>query len=231
MPKHAIAYLRAGYVPKPLQPAFGEYFGMFEQLFAQYAPQLQLHCFDVQQGHYPQDMDAFAGFLICGSPSSVYDTEPWIEPLQAYIVRLHQQQRKLVGICFGHQIIARALGGDVAKAPQGWGLGIQTTKLRPGHPLAQAKLHYSHQDQVLTPPTAAQTIAQSAHCPHAMLRIGEHILTMQGHPEFSGAYCAALIRSRQERLPAKQVEEALQSLQQNNHNDALAGWIGDFFTP
>nr|CRH08005.1 Conserved protein of unknown function. Putative glutamine amidotransferase [Candidatus Magnetococcus massalia] len=229
-----IAYLRVGAVPEPLRTQFDDYYIMFQQLFARHAAEITLHNFAVRQGEFPTDRAAFDGYLIGGSADSAYDPAPWIAPLERFIQSLHREQRPLVGICFGHQIIAQALGGVVMKAASGWGLGIrpltcqQAVEQPAGLPTV-LNLHYSHQDQVTTPPEAATTVASAAHCPHAALSIGKHILTFQGHPEFNSDYCGALIRSRKGRIAPDAVDEALETLEQSADNGLIARWIADFY--
>ncbi|HEY7775911.1 MAG TPA: GMP synthase, partial [Kineobactrum sp.] len=109
-------------------PDFGEYPDMFIALLGQLDPSLEFAVYDVEQGQYPADIDEVDAYLITGSKSSVYDDKPWIETLMAFVRELDQRRKKLVGICFGHQLVAQALGGKTEKSPKGWGVGLQTQR-------------------------------------------------------------------------------------------------------
>ena len=121
------------------------------------------------------------GFIITGSKSSAYDDKQWIRDLEALIQKLHARRKKMVGIYFGHQIIAKALGGVVSKSDKGWGVGIHTYELNKapfdGAQSGQLKLVVSHQDQVHELPPGARNIVSNAHCENAGFVIGDHIFT------------------------------------------------------
>ena len=107
-------------------PTYGEYPDMFQHLLKLVDPTLSFEVWDVEEGEFPTDIDGVDGFIITGSKSSVYDDKPWIRSLEVLVRRLHDAEHKLLGICFGHQLIARALGGVVDKSPKGWGVGVHT---------------------------------------------------------------------------------------------------------
>ena len=92
-------------------PEFGEYPDMFMALLAREDPQLEFAVYDVEQGIYPQDIDEVDAYLITGSKSSVYEDKPWIQELMEFVRVLDRRRKKIVGICFGHQLVAQALGG------------------------------------------------------------------------------------------------------------------------
>ena len=140
------------------------------------------------EDHFPDTLDDCDAYLITGSPCSVYDTYTWIGRFDTFIRSAHEQRKPMVGICFGHQLIARALGGRVRLAEEGWLLGLHEIDVAvekswmsgtPGtHPL-----YFINQDQVVDLPHGAERLAGSAACPNAMLALDEHILTLQAHPE------------------------------------------------
>ena len=105
-------------------PEFGEYPDMFVDLLGQADPDLQFQVYDVENGEYPADIDEVDAYLITGSKSSVYDDKAWIGELMDFVRELDQRRKKLVGICFGHQLVAQALGGKTEKSSKGWGVGL-----------------------------------------------------------------------------------------------------------
>jgi GMP synthase-like glutamine amidotransferase len=174
-------------------------------------------------------------FLITGSKSSVYDDKAWIRSLEDFVRTLHATRSKLIGICFGHQLIAQALGGTVAKSKKGWGVGVNAYavddtlfKQADGKDLC---LLASHQDQVMQMPPGAKKIATNAHCEVAGMVLGEHILTFQGHPEFTPDYARELLSFRRDMIGEERADEGLNSLVVREHEGARAArWILDFLS-
>ncbi|RTE64794.1 type 1 glutamine amidotransferase [Amphritea opalescens] len=173
-------------------------------------------CWNVWLGEFPEAADQCDGWIITGSPASVYDELAWIAPLEQLIRDIDQRRQPLVGICFGHQIIAQALGGRVAKA-KGWGLGLDCYTPAPsvgavlGHD--GVRLHVIHQDQVVKVPEGAEVLAGSEFCPNAVLRYGQHIFTLQAHPEFKLDYMRALLMAiTPEHITEGEAEQAMSAL-------------------
>ncbi|MCA9771773.1 MAG: hypothetical protein KC466_05150, partial [Myxococcales bacterium] len=151
----------------------------------------------------------------------------------AFIRACDADRRRLVGVCFGHQLIAQALGGRVERAAQGWGQGVHGFDVTAREawmtpPLGRCRLGFSHQDQVVLPPPGARVLAGNAFCPVQMLAVGRHVLGLQGHPEFPGAYLEALIELRRERLGAKATEAALRTVKETTDRTTVARWIFRF---
>ncbi len=232
----AIGVLQTDSVREPLIQQFGDYPEMFEQLLQRGAEELgvalEVRSYDVEHGQYPQTTDACDGYVITGSRHSVYDPLPWIRDLEAYVVTLHEERRKLIGICFGHQLIARALGDADATGPAsgGWAVGVHESAvvadlpwMQP--PMSNFGLLSSHKDQVLTLPPRASLIATNDFCPNAGFVIDDHIVTLQGHPEFNKPYAHALLDMRREILGDELVERGVASLHAPTHESALAHWF------
>ena len=183
-----IGILEADALEPDIRKKYGSYAEMFQRLFLSVNDQLKFNIYQVMDGDYPESIYECDAYLITGSKFSVYDNEPWIIKLRDYIVSLHQHHRKLIGVCFGHQIIADALDGLTEKTVRGWGVGnvvsqIEKEKSWMGHAKKQFSLLVSHQDQVTRLPTEAELIAGNEFCPNASFQIANHILTFQGHPE------------------------------------------------
>ena len=214
-------------------PQFQEEHGNYPEMFIKIlgiGPDIEFRIYDVEHGVYPEDLDECDGYVITGSKKSVYDDEPWIKDLIDYVRRLHENQKKLVGICFGHQMVAHALGGRTEPAREGWGVGIHqcqiVNKLGFMSPdLDEFGLLVSHRDQVTELPDGAELLATSEFCANAMFRIDDHILAFQGHPEFTRAYARDLMEMRKEILGEQTFQAGITSLAGELDSDLVGGWI------
>jgi len=226
-----VGILRTDSVRPEWVEEFGEYPDMFERLLSSQDATLTFTTWNVEEGEYPSDPGEVDGYVITGSKSSVYDDKQWIRDLEDFVRRLYHEQRKVVGICFGHQLIAKALGGEVSKSPKGWGVGVNVYQ-RHGDSVGEGdtfQLLASHQDQVMAAPEGAEVIASNAHCEIAGLRLGSCVLTFQGHPEFIPEYAEEIMRFRHDMIGAERVEQGMASLKTHAHQGArIARWILDF---
>ncbi len=213
---------------------FGDYPAMFTDLLQQVDPRIEPVIYDVQVGSYPTDIDEVDAYLITGSKRSVYEDEAWIRRLSRFVIELNGRRKKLVGICFGHQMVAHALGGRTEASENGWGVGMHQTFLtEEGRQMTGAEKGFnwivSHRDQVVVPAPGSVVLAGSDFCPIGMCVVDQHIFTVQGHPEFTKPYLRALIADRRSLLGATVYERALQSLEQREADAALmAEWIVSF---
>ena len=227
-----LGILKADDVKLELVDEFGEYSDMVAQVMLAIDSNLEIKVFDIYHGQYPDHIDEVDIYAITGSKHSVYEEIDWIFQLTDFIKRLHQAHKKIVGICFGHQMIAHALGGEVQKSPKGWGVGVQTyytTELGQTQGLASSfELKVSHQDQVTVLPLDSDLLAGNNFCPNAMFKISDHILSLQGHPEFSKAYMQALLPLRREQLGEKLMHRALVSLEVKTHDSHINRVIYNF---
>lgn len=221
-----------------LQPKHGNYPAMFSTLFAQSDPNITLQFYRVIDGQYPQSLKECDGYLTSGSRYSVYEQSRWINVFQAFIHQLYFQQVPLVGICFGHQMIAQALAGEVVCSEQGWGIGSAqaTVDLKEvqsfpwiTEPPANLSLLVSHQDQVIRLPDESTTLAGSDFCPNSIILVGEHFLGIQGHPEFTPEYLFDLVKLRKSNYPAETYQSALDSLDRPTDHLQVTQWIIQFF--
>ncbi|MCA3700411.1 MAG: type 1 glutamine amidotransferase [Brevundimonas sp.] len=223
-----IAVLETGRPPSALQPAHGDYPSMFADLLGQ---GFQTQAFDVQAGDLP-DAAAFDGAIITGSAAGVYEDHGWIPPLLEWI-RDARGRTRLVGVCFGHQAMAQALGGRVEKSGRGWGVGLHRYRVVEAQPwmtpvLTQIALSASHQDQVVVKPDEARVTLSSDFTPYAGLAWGDDAISLQPHPEFSRAFTGALVEGRRGRIDTAVVDRALESLEAEDDRASVADWIRRF---
>lgn len=223
--------LECDHVDTALRAVAGDYHDMFARCFARHAPELTLRRIDVVGGQPLPEVDAYDAVLVSGSRHGATDDLPWIHDLARFLRRLHAAGVPTVGICFGQQLIAHSLGGTVARAEVGWGVGVHratpTDVGAAAFTSAQAfDLLLSHQDQVVSLPVGAQLLATSDHAPVAAFRHGS-LLGFQGHPEFTPAYAAALLDSRTDRIPAEVIARARPTLTAPTDQARVTGWIAD----
>lgn len=229
-----IGLLTADRIRKELVGEFGEYPDMFSRLLHAVDPDLELINYYVIEGEYPQDIDEVEGYIISGSSYSVYDDEPWIQDLGHFVQKLHQHKKKTVGICFGHQLVAHVMGGKTEKATVGWNIGTEAHQLNELGKEVMGELEgfqilFSHQDQVVKPADGSQTLASTPTCPIAACQIGDHLLTIQGHPEFETGYARQLMDMRRELFGEELYQAGIHSLDQPNDRTLVAKRILDFF--
>ncbi len=209
---------------------------LFSPFFKAAGAPFECQAFEITRGEYPDPSGAFDAFIVTGSKKGVYDPDPWIASLSAFIQNCNLERRKLIGICFGHQLIAHALGGDASRSEKGWGLGLRefdiTAKKSWMDPaLNRCALYFSHQDQVTALPTGAELLGSSEFCLNALYCIGDQVLGIQGHPEISPGLMAEIIEQRKERVGVEVHNDALNSLN-NGTPDArtVARWIIKFIS-
>jgi GMP synthase (glutamine-hydrolysing) len=209
----------------------GDYEDMFRRLFKRH-DDVAVVAYDAIGGELPADPRECDAWITTGSRYSVNDDESWIRDLEAFVREVAEAGVPFVGICFGHQLLASALGGSVIKSDRGWGVGSKEVLVREDLGLGESyRVLTSHQDQVETLPPGGEILGWNEHCPVSVMGVGRTMLGIQGHPEFEEAYSEALMESRRGTLiPEKTVDEGLASLDQQSDSERLAGWIVDFVT-
>jgi GMP synthase-like glutamine amidotransferase len=206
----------------------------FQAFFALVDQELELVEYRITEGDFPADPTACDAYLITGSPQGVYDSDPWLPQLAEFIWACYQAQQKLVGVCFGHQMLAHTLGGYAAKSEKGWGMGLRRFQIvveQPwmDPPLAEGALYFCHQDQVQALPANATRLAGDEFCPHTMFAIGHQVLGIQGHPEFTTNFMQALIDYLGPRAGSETSSQAATSLATEQPQAAIvARWVVNF---
>lgn len=220
-----LAILETGRPPGDLAQRFGDYPEMFGRLLGS---GFDIETYEARSGQLPVP-DAHDAYLITGSPAGVYDPLPWIEPLLDFIRRARRS--KMVGVCFGHQAMAQALGGEVEKSVKGWSTGLHRYAVVHREPwMTDANtiaIPASHQDQVVVQPPNTRIVAASDFTPFAALAWTDRpAISFQFHPEFTPEFAAALIRARSDAFP--EPGPLVESLEAPNDSGQLGQWIRNF---
>lgn len=225
-----VGILETGSPPPPLQERFGSYSAMVQELLG---PPHQFATFDVRGGELPARAESCDAYVITGSASGVYDGDSWIDPLKEF-VRAASGHSALVGICFGHQLMAEAFGGQVIKSPRGWGIGLHRYQVQERaqwmDDARSIAVPASHQDQVVKLPDDARVLGGSEFTPFGIVEYPQRrAMSLQSHPEFSPDYAAALIELRRSsKYTAEQADRALATLREPNDRARVAGWLAQF---
>ena len=219
-----IGILQTGHAPDAMRPDTGDYADLFKQLLGDQG--FEFETYDVVDMQFPENVLAADGWLLTGSKHGAYEDHPFIAPLEAFIRDAYAAGAPMVGICFGHQIIAQALGGKVEKFPGGWAVGRQTYDWQ-GDTVA---LNAWHQDQVTQRPTGADIVATNDFCENAALVYGDRVFTVQAHPEFENAFTNRLGDERGEGVvPAPLLTAARAAANMPIDNTRIADQMTRFF--
>lgn len=232
-----IGILEAGLIREQLAHRFDSYPVMFERLLDRAGRELEYTTYCPLLGQMPASIDDCDGWLITGSRHGVYDQLDWMAPLQDFIRELARAGRPLIGVCFGHQIMAEALGGKVVKSDLGWKVGLQHYHLDQGFAWmreqpATVAIHAWHQDQVVVCPPSAEVFLSAADCAYAGLSYGDSMISVQAHPEIEADYERALLDMfGGSLLPAEVAQRGIATLDHGAGPDSqlLADWFAEFF--
>jgi GMP synthase-like glutamine amidotransferase len=195
-------------------------------------PDWQFRVFQAWNGELPAHDDSDA-WVITGSVASVHDEAPWMLALEQRLRERHTRQLATVGLCFGHQIIAKALGGRVGHSPGGWRIGTAPTRYalrRPWMRPAQDEitLFAAHQEQVLQPPAEATVVGGDSFAPCGALQVGHHMMSTQYHPELTREFMRELLKCFAESWTPELVERARQQIEQHVDSDLFMSWTARF---
>lgn len=186
-------------------PTYISYGAMFERLLREAGADWSIDIFNTTRGQYPESFAGYDAVMLTGSQADSFSQEPWVVELRQRVDGILAAKQKLVGVCFGHQLVGLCMGAKVGRAPQGWGSGCMTYQWHaPDFPQAGGREHVSllasHQDQVLELPEGARLLASSDFCPVAAYAVDDHVFCVQAHPEFVEAYSDFILNKRRETL-------------------------------
>lgn len=219
-----IGILQTGLAPEALAPTMGDYPDMFARLLDGHG--FSFRTFKVVEGEFPASVTECDGWLITGSRHGAYEDHPWIPPLEQFIRDSFSAHVPMVGVCFGHQIIAQAMGGKVERYDGGWAVGATDYDFG-GETIT---LNAWHRDQVTVRPQGAKVIASNGFCTNAALLYDDRALTVQAHPEFRPEFVDGLMKTRGKGLvPDEVMAEAAAKLAVPLQDKTMAAQIAAFF--
>ena len=218
-----IGILQTGHSPDALSDEMGDYDEMFRDLLGGH--DFEFGTFAVVDGQFPASTDDADGWVITGSRHGAYEDHDWIPPLEQLIRDIRDNGQPLIGVCFGHQVIAQALGGKVEKFGGGWAVGPTEYDMG-GKPVV---LNAWHQDQVTQLPEGAKVLASNEFCKNAVVSYGDTIWTVQPHPEYGAKFIDGLIRTRGRGLvPDPVLDSAAANLTDDTSSSDIANFMAEF---
>ena len=223
----------AGHVAPASTHIAGDYPELITSVLAR--ADIELVRYDIDQDRFPTSITECDGWLLSPSRCSAYDGHAWISAAEDLLRELIAREHPYVGICFGHQLAAQALGGRVACAADGWQVGVQDYEIVATRPWmvpmhSTLSLIASHEDQVVAVPDGAALMARSPGCPVAGLLIGERAWTLQPHPEFVPALADDMLAQRIDLIGAEKVALARATLGRPLNRLDVGRWIVKFLS-
>ena len=216
-----------------VKPELRHIAGLYPDMFHQVARDMIFDVFNIYENHFPKNVKDYDGYFVNGSSKSVYDDIPWIGRLKDFVQTIYKVNLRFAGICFGHQMLAEALGGKVNRAPSGWCVGAHEFEVIQQEDWMQPfqsnfRVLMTCHDQILELPENSTVLAKSSKCPVGLYRVGENMLGIQGHPDFPRSYLTELMKGRVELLGRKTFESGIRSMQQEIDSQVLFDWLRGF---
>lgn len=209
------------------------YISMIQSLFESVYPNLSYEIFEAFARDLPDIIEEDAIYLIPGSRSDAWSDAPWMVELRSFIEELHKEKAKMIGISFGHQLIAETLGGRVEKAVAGYGLGVRESEfcdaaITNHFKSGKLSLHYFHQDQVVILPPESKPLATSSFCSTEGFTIGKHVITVQGHPEYDSTYMRYVLKNHSYNISEIMRIKAIKTLQEETNGLEVVKYMFNF---
>lgn len=228
-----IGIFECDYMPDNLQSDFISYPEMLIRSFDENNCNFEYKVYESTYNQFPKDINECDAYITTGSLHSINDGFLWITKLEEFVRQCQKKKKTLVGICFGHQLLAKALGGEVKKNELGLGLGVIENHIMKQEPWMvpnQTRLNMiiSHEDQIVKMPDGARLLASNSHCRNFMLQIDDNFLGIQGHPEFNNDFICDLIKVREDIIPYDKVKTAYESFSKTPDNSLVIQWIINF---
>ena len=228
-----IGLIETGRGTSELQARHGRFTEWFRDLLSTQDGNLTFTDYAAVDGQIPSRPGECAAYVITGSPHSVYEDLPWRAPLQDFLREVSSLGQRIVGICFGHQLLADTFGGEVRRATQGWGIGVHRYDVHAPMPWMDEDITgfdslVSHQDQVVSPPPGARVIAGSSFCPNGVLQINDNVLSFQNHPEMPFEVSSDLMDLRRDIIEPQVLAAGRASLARPVDREMMARWMVRF---
>lgn len=209
----SVLIIRTGHAPDRIRARHGDFPQWFQRAARLQAGRVRI--VDVAAGEELPAPRLTAGAIITGSGAMVTERLDWSERTAAWVRDAMDIELPLFGVCYGHQLMAHALGGRVDYLPGGREIGTQTiTRLAETTPdalldsaPARFAAHTTHEQAVLEPPPGAVRLARSERDPHQVLRYGEHAISTQFHPEFSAEVMRAYVLHKAGRGARRELQQ------------------------
>lgn len=227
-----VGLLLVGHIDAGSLHVGGDYPELYDRLLAPH--DVRLTTYRCDEGGIPHSVREQDGWICSPSRLSVYDDHQWLRDVESFLRDLVATETPYVGICFGHQLMAQALGAEVRRADCGWGIGAKHYEIvesRPwmDPPADHLVLAASHQDQVMDLPADARLLARADYCPVGGMLIGERAWTLQVHPEFSPQLADSLLATRLALFGEDNARAARATLSTPLDQSRAASWIATFF--
>ena len=206
----------------------------FVDLLAPENPAAVLDSYYVAENEFPDSLDDYDAYLLTGSPCSVHDDFDWLRQLKQWVLDADQQNKRIVASCFGHQLVAKIFGGEVAKNEQGWAIGNYALNITHQYdwmqpPASNTGLYHFNLERVTKLPENALSFANTDDYQHYAYTLGDNILSLQGHPEQPRRAMNNFLSVIKDKISEEELEKATIFIDNGKPDaDIWAQWIMRF---